>query len=316
MKYAHGLALLVWFGGFTELRAQFPVFPPGPRYPVGGVGFSYQRRHLSVNGFWGNPGYGFGMAPVYAVPGPSISIVYQPPLVVSPPIIINNQPIVFVPDRPASILEDDPFLRIVPRQREMMPEKPRPPEPRPPARPPENVPAPREPKPPVALRPSRSDRLLDSGRQAFADQLYGRAERFFAKAAEVPPVDPLAFFYLGQAQFARAEYQEAVLSLQSGLRIYPDWVRTRFGAGELYGPHANDFQEHLKRLEETLARHPADPFLLFLFGYELWFSGRQDEARAVLQRALRAGADAGLINLFLNVPTDGPLARSLPRTRP
>src|SRR5207248_354537 len=65
MKHAHGWALLLFLGGSAELRAQVPFFPPGPRYPVGGVGFSYQRRHLSVTGFWGNPWYGFGGVPVY-----------------------------------------------------------------------------------------------------------------------------------------------------------------------------------------------------------------------------------------------------------
>jgi hypothetical protein len=305
MRSAHGLVLLVLLGVPSSAAAQLPFFAG---YPVGGFGFNYQRRHVAVSGFWGYP---LAPYPVYAWPRTSISIIYQPlPVVVSQPVVIQ-QPVIVVREKAVTVTEDDQFLRIVPRKREPAPDKLKPEPPRRPevvpAPPPAAGPAkpPEKPAPQPAARPApvprgRSDRLLLLGMTAFADRLHGRAERFFLKATEVPPVDPLAYFYLGQAQFARAEYQEAVASIQAGLRILPEWVRSPFRSDELYAPHTDDFKEHLQRLEETLARHPADPHLLFLYGYELWFMGRHEEARTQFQRAAAVMPDAGLIQLFLN----------------
>jgi hypothetical protein len=51
----------------------------------------------------------------------------------------------------------------------------------------------------------------------------------------------------------------------------------------------------LRHLEETLARHPDDPVLLFLYAYELWFDGRKDEAWPLIQKAAEAApGDAGI----------------------
>src|SRR5581483_5339229 len=99
-------ALLLLLLGPAELQAHFPVWP---RYPVGGVGFTYHRHHLAVSGFWGSPWYGFGGYPFAAwpvYPVTNVAVFYQPqPLVVSPPIVIN-QPVVVVPDRQAGFRDE------------------------------------------------------------------------------------------------------------------------------------------------------------------------------------------------------------------
>lgn len=319
MMRARGLALLALVAAPVDLEAQVVrPLPPRPRSPA--LALSYPRANAAFTGFWTSSFYGFSgypawpVAPFPAYPfwGPSVEIVYQPPPVyITPPVVIN-QPIVIVPPSRPEALDDDRLPRMAPGQREPVkervrpaPEKPVPPR----AAPREIVPPPAAAKPAQSLRLSRSDRLLALGQQAFAEGFHGRAERFFATATAVPPVDPLAYFYLGQARFARAEYQEAVASIEGGLRIMPEWVRARFRADELYGPHPDVFKEHLGRLEETLARHPADPHLLFLHGYQLWFSGRQDEARTQFQRAAKAGANPVILQLFLNARIMGLTAR-------
>ena len=74
---------------------------------------------------------------------------------------------------------------------------------------------------------------------------------------------------------------------------------------ELYGAHVALYPDHLRRLEDVVKRFPNDAVVLFLFGYELWFDGRKDEARDLFRRALTAGADAIVIDRFLRALPPG-----------
>jgi Flp pilus assembly protein TadD len=68
---------------------------------------------------------------------------------------------------------------------------------------------------------------------------------------------------------------------------------------ELYGAAVGEYAEHLERLRQTLRKHPDDPVLLFLLGYQLWFDGRKEEARPLFRRALPRAADRAAIERFL-----------------
>lgn len=323
MKYACGMLVVLAVVAPPDACAQPKVRAGLPPTPPAGIPVG--RGPARVGGMWAGPWFGFGGYPLapfapmpfYPWPVSTVSVFLQSPLVYSPPVVIN-QPVVVIRDRAAGFFEDEDVIRFMPRPRNPAPDPPRlPPEqrlslPRPVPRV-EAIPAPKESRPIAKLPPSRSDRLLARGRESFVLQMYGLAERFFEQATEIPPEDPQAWFCLAQAQFARAEYQEAVRSVTTGLRMQPEWVRSPFRAGDLYGPNAADFQNHLSRLEETLSRFPRDRFLLFLYGYELWFSGHRDEARLQFQRAVEAGADAGLIQLFLNAPMPVTIARNITR---
>jgi hypothetical protein len=89
-----------------------------------------------------------------------------------------------------------------------------------------------------------------------------------------------------------------------------EWPLVKFNVRELYGPNANDFREHLFRLEETVTRNPKDATLLFLYGYQLWYDGQQDEARKYFRRAADAALDRTFINRFLNALPGQPIARN------
>jgi tetratricopeptide (TPR) repeat protein len=165
-------------------------------------------------------------------------------------------------------------------------EVPKPPEPRPPAVPP------KEP-PPAPMN------LVSRGQQAFAAQEYARAERLFQQATRKETQTPLGYFLLAQAQFALAKYEEAMRSIDAGLQLQPDWPKSDFRPEALYGTHRADFQEQLDHLRQLVTRKPSDPALLFILAYELWFAGRQQEAKLFFQRARDITLDKTGIDLFL-----------------
>ena len=188
-----------------------------------------------------------------------------------------------------------------PRQDDEVPAKPAlPPAPErlaapPPARIEPPVPNPAAPD----LPPDPTARQLLLGKEAFAAQQYGLAERRFFQATQTNPAEPLAHFLLAQADFALGKYQEAVEAIHAGLRLQPVWPLTPFRPAQLYQANAADFKEQLQQLEATLAAHPRDPVLLFLTGYQLWFDGRQEEARPYFERAAAGAADRTFIDRFL-----------------
>lgn len=334
MKHAHSLtALVVLLFSQAGLEAQV-LFSPAP-----GVGFDYRGRRLGVSGFFSPY---FGYYPGYATT--SVTYIYTPPQSVvlpaaaAPPVVINNQPIIIVGAK-ADVEDDGEFIRVMPKKRkandqaavreEALPGeaagKFRPVDPKereqarqPAAAEPKPIPNVKAPPPPpvqpaVPLRPAdnprdESARQVALGKEAFAAQEIGRAERRFARAALLAPNDPQPYFLMAQAQFALGKYQEAVDSIQAGLRLSRDWPNTLFRPRDLCGPNAADFDDHLQRLEETLARNPNDPALLFLDAYERWFSGQLDEARALFQRAAKVTPDKTFIELFLRARVGIPVA--------
>ncbi len=105
---------------------------------------------------------------------------------------------------------------------------------------------------------------------------------------------------------ALGKYDQAVEAIQVGLQIDPDWPTANFRPVKLYDGNIADWPAHLERLADALTRHPDDPVLLFLNAYELWFDGRQDDARALFQRAAAIGPYKGLSERFLLARPDKP----------
>jgi len=332
MKYARGcLALLALLGGVTAARAQF-IFPS----PYGGFGIGVSRhgRHAHVSAFLSG---GYGYAPLYydspfyyppaGVSRVTVMQVYNPPTVVLAPPPAPPEPAPAAPRPPQR-----------PPPEEVQPPMPKPPagdvaggfrpvrpedrararEPVPPAKP---APRPPEPprdkpkeKPPALPRPplpepdprAESARLTALGRAAFAAAEYGRAAQRFGQATRADPNDALAHFLLAQAEVALGKYDQAVEAIQAGMRLEPDWPNAPFRPVTLYDGNVADLPEHLRRLDEALAAHPDDPVLLFLDAYQLWFDGRQDEARELFQRAAAVAPDRSFSERFLLARPDKP----------
>jgi tetratricopeptide (TPR) repeat protein len=196
------------------------------------------------------------------------------------------------PEPPLPGKEAGAFRQVQPedRARALQPVPPEPPKPA--------EAAPPAPEPLKEPLPVPVD-LVSRGKQAFAAQEYGRAERLFRKMAEKEPQNPLGYFLLAQAQFALAKYDEAARSIDAGLRLQPDWPNSEFRTILLYGNHQNDFQEQLDHLHELVDQKPSDPVLLFVFAHQLWFAKRRNEAKPIFERAKEVTSDKTGIDLFL-----------------
>jgi hypothetical protein len=327
MKYARGLAALLALAGCVSPAAADGISINGglvlPRLRQG-------RLSVTVSG-----GFGLGCSP-YAcgLPSPAFGVVaiYQPP----PPIFVPLPP-VLPPFREGPLPDDfggfqprnqddrQPVPPPLPERPKAPPQQPAPPAPKPKAVPaPEPLPrpAPRKEEPPKEEPPKEkpaehkpaelppaplpepepkdeSARQVALGRAAFAAGQYGRAAFRFRQAVVVAPGEALPHFLLAQTLFALGKYGEAVAEVHTGLLLQPDWPTRNFRPLELYGDEVADYPEHLARLEEALSRNPDDPDLLFLYAYELWFDGRQEEAVPVFQHAARVAPGKGDAERFL-----------------
>jgi tetratricopeptide (TPR) repeat protein len=238
---------------------------------------------------------------------------------------------------PAPFVVDDLTLAILPRPEPELPLNPRPlpqrnkpgagtfrpgeakdrekkpaqPEPAPPPRP--EAPKPPPAKPPDVPRMPHPNpeprgeyaRLIELGKESFADTDYGLAAQRFRQASEVLPNEGQARFLLAHALLAFGKYQDAVDAINAGISLEPNWPASNFHPLDLYGQHVALYPEHLQRLEDAVGRNPNDAVVLFLYGYELWFDGRKDEARGLFQKALTAGADAIVIDRFFRALPPG-----------
>jgi hypothetical protein len=233
--------------------------------------------------------------------GQAIVFYYLPPLYATPAQVVS------IPAAQQALLpEDREWLVIAPRQRraEILP----PPVPAAPKamdvpardlRPPKREPPPLPGPAPAATDPKvEAARQMRLGNEALTTGDYARAERRFQGAAAVSP-EPLALFLLAQARFALGKYQEAVAAIQAGMHLQTDWPAAPFRPRELYGENRADYPVHLRQLADALARHPEDPFLLFLYAYQLWFDDRRDEARPIFGRARAVAPDPSLSERFL-----------------
>jgi Tetratricopeptide repeat len=327
MKFARGLvALAVLAGSALEARAQIAVAPlPGPAFGVrsfGIGGISITRKRVSGAVIFG--GYGVGVGPAYPGVGPfaggasSITIVTQAqPPAMNPPVVISNPP-PSIPPQGEMDLVNPLIFRPQPKQAQgdeaPLPGAPaggfRPVRPEDRARAQQAVPPegkaeekapPKERAPRQELKPKEeAARQMTLGKQAFAAQEYGRAAARFQEAIRVAPDEALAYFLLAQADLALGKYREATAAIHEGLRRKADWPASDFRPIELYGGNVADYTEHLDQLRQAQNQNPNDPVLLFLYAYQLWFDGRQDEARILFRKALPLVTEPRFLHLFLD----------------
>src|SRR5208337_1786923 len=209
----------------------------------------------------------------------------------------------FRPIRPEDRIRAQPEQPGRPEMPE--PKKPEPPKPEPkkpelPPPPPQELPPKPAPKPEVG-----GDRALAMGKLAFSQEEYARAEYRFKVVIEQDPKNARAYFLLAQCQFAQGKYREAVATIHAGLKLKPEWPVNAWRAKELYGANPALFTEHMDQLQQALARRPADPVLLFLYAYQLWFDGREAEARPLFRRAAPLVTEPRFIELFLQAREAG-----------
>jgi tetratricopeptide (TPR) repeat protein len=144
-----------------------------------------------------------------------------------------------------------------------------------------------------------ADRQVEAGHDAFLKGEFGLAIEHFRHATARLPDEAVNWFLLAQVQFAIGKYDDAVASINAGMKRDPEWPQSRFQSREIYGNNHAAFDVHLQNLRNSLAADPNDPCLLFLLGVELWFDGKRDEARALLERAAQLAKDPAPAQAFL-----------------
>jgi tetratricopeptide (TPR) repeat protein len=116
---------------------------------------------------------------------------------------------------------------------------------------------------------------------------------------DVQPASGEGHFLLAQALLALAKYDDAFEAIREGLKRRPDWPQSGFRPVALFGDEVADYADQMDRLDSLLEWHPNDPVLVFLRGYQLWFDGRQDEARTWFVRAAQLLPDPSPAERFL-----------------
>ena len=244
-------------------------------------------------------GFGYGYGPVF-FPPPPLVVVVPPPVVVVQPSAATVVRAMFPPSddsvelarRPARDVDPAAF-RVVRPQKAVRVLPVRPVVPAPAADPP----IPKDPKLAAVAH-------VAAAKAAFLVGQYGRAAERLNDATAAAPGDPLAYFLLAQVRTARGEYGEAVAAIRDGMTRAPDWPASGFRPREWYGPAAEAFDAHLGELRRASADRPADPALLFLLGYHLWFLGDKDDAAKLFREAAGRVRDGGVVERFL-IEADG-----------
>ena len=93
------------------------------------------------------------------------------------------------------------------------------------------------------------------------------------------------------------------------MKLQPDWPNSKFDPRALYRNNPAEYAEHLDLLRQAVQSNPQEPSLLFLYGYQLWFTGRHEEAKDYSQKAKPMVTDPKPIDQFLRAPKQPVAAR-------
>jgi Flp pilus assembly protein TadD len=163
-------------------------------------------------------------------------------------------------------------------------------------------------RPPVASRPSASDRALERATLALQMQRPDEAERIAADVLKANRGNIVAATILGRALMMQNRAGEAIAPLERAARRSDDPAVETLLAAAL--STAGRREEALDQLRQTTARRPAFPPAFREHAGQLAKAGRLDEAIAVLETGLKLAPevvelqiDLGLLYLNRNERT-------------
>jgi hypothetical protein len=285
MKYAAWSAVALILVSTAPSPAQY--FPPAPNYPLG-----RSVRYVA---------YGYGYVP-YGYPLVRVRVlVAAPPIVVVVPAVPAGLPAL---GDPVPVGKDDEALPFNPNDIMVIRPKPGGVKNLPPLREAPVAAGPMRKMPPADPRAGEPPPIVvptvDPGRGAFLAGEYGRAAERFEQAIRDEPQKAENLFLLAQAQFALGKYREATATVLAGMKLQPDWPAAKFDLRGLYGNNVADLALHMERLRFAAERNADEPALLFLYGHQLWFMGRRDEAKTYFRKAAPLTTDPRPIERFLS----------------
>ena len=146
---------------------------------------------------------------------------------------------------------------------------------------------------------ARAARHLELGDRAFRKQEYARAMGRYRKAIKAAPDRAEARFRLAQAYLATGKFTQAVEAITRGLSLDPSWPEGDFNIKRFYDGNELSRLAHLERLAEAVRGDRDNADLLFLLGYQLYFSGEPDRALPFFERAWDLANNQDLVLPFL-----------------
>jgi tetratricopeptide (TPR) repeat protein len=150
----------------------------------------------------------------------------------------------------------------------------------------------------VSTEAGQSAQLIALGQQSFARSQFADAANAFAAATaalheldgqpvdQIPAECRIAPLALSDALFGQKKYTQAAAAVQDGFHFIPQWasvggdIRKHFADPAVYELLFDD-------LRDNATAHQDDPSLQFLFGYQLFFSGRKVAAKEYFQKTLK-----------------------------
>ena len=146
---------------------------------------------------------------------------------------------------------------------------------------------------------ARAARQIELGDEAFARQQYAQAMGRYRNAIKAAPDRGEAQFRLAQAYLATGKFAQAADAIARGLRFDPSWPESGFNVQQFYAGNEAARLAHLERLAETARDDFDNPVLLFLLGYQLYFSHEPERALPFFERAMLLADDPDPILAFL-----------------
>jgi len=142
--------------------------------------------------------------------------------------------------------------------------------------------------PEAALRTVGVLVILSLGATAwFQVGTWRNTESMYSRALEVTDGNHVAHKGLGNELLRQGRAQPAVLHYEAAIRLRPDWQLPRLGLIDVALVRGRS-AEALRMLREELERTPDNPDVYGRYGAALGRVGRNAEARAHLERAIRA----------------------------
>ena len=163
------------------------------------------------------------------------------------------------------------------------------------------------------LLDATTEKYLREGSEAFAAADYETAAEAFRNAANAAPDAVGPRFAYGQALIAIGDYTYASRILRDALSREPAILNAPASLVGVYRDAA-EFQRVLKALRVAALENAGDPDLVFLLGYQQYFSG-DPQAMVTFARMNETWPDDPALKLFLPVlPERFPALGELPRS--
>ncbi|MBI2195321.1 MAG: tetratricopeptide repeat protein [Planctomycetes bacterium] len=155
----------------------------------------------------------------------------------------------------------------------------------------------------MTRKPSIGDPFVQAlvlGDMHFKEGNYEGAEEQYLIAQKKDMENPITWFALGHARFARGDFAGASGALRTGLAGYKGWPTVKMDRRDFYG-EPEDFYRQIAALEDWIKAHPLDAEAHFVLGYNYYFSGRPSLAAEAFKRASELQPDDSQVKEFLRL---------------